>query len=104
MPKENEIRALVNDGVSDIFDLRTTDQWLNNFGTNTTGFSLLPAGCYNANSDRFENLHGDAYIWGVGASAPAQPRVFWADCKCYNWQILDTTTPMGYRVRCVRNN
>ena len=104
MPKENEIRALVNDGVSDIFDLRTTDQWLNNFGTNTTGFSLLPAGCYNANSDRFENLHGDAYIWGVGASAPAQPRVFWADCKCYNWQILDTTTPMGYSVRCVRNN
>ena len=104
MPKENEIRALVNDGVSDIFDLRTADQWLNNFGTNTTGFSLLPAGCYNANSDRFENLHGDAYIWGVGASAPAQPRVFWADCKCYNWQILDTTTPMGYSVRCVKEN
>jgi uncharacterized protein (TIGR02145 family) len=45
-------------------DLRSTSYWLTaRDNTNATGFNSLPAGMYNCQKDRFENLMGDAYYW-----------------------------------------
>ena len=88
---------------TDMFDLRYNNYWLDGGGNNSTNFSLLPGGCYNENAGRYENLLGNAYLWGVNSSNPAQPRVYWADCKCYMWQVNDVTEGMGYSVRCIKD-
>ena len=88
---------------TDMFDLRYNNYWLDGGGNNSTNFSLLPGGCYNENAGRYENLIGNAYLWGVNAANQSQPRVYWADCKCYMWQVNDVTGGMGYSVRCIKD-
>ena len=88
---------------TDMFDLRYNNYWLDGGGSNSTNYSLLPGGCYNDNTGRYENLLGNAYLWGVNSANPSQPRVYWADCKCYMWQVNDTTEGMGYSVRCIKD-
>jgi len=89
--------------VTDMFDLRYNHYWLDGGGNNSTDYSLLPGGCYNENAGRYENLIGNAYLWGVNTANPTQPRVYWADCKCYMWQVNDVTGGMGYSVRCIKD-
>lgn len=88
---------------TDMFDLRYNHYWLDGGGNNSTDYSLLPGGCYNENAGRYENLIGNAYLWGVNTANPTQPRVYWADCKCYMWQVNDVTGGMGYSVRCIKD-
>ena len=90
-------------GRHDISDIRSTDYWLDGGGNNSTNFNLLPGGCYNDNTARYENILGEAYLWSVNSSNPNQPKVFWADCKCYMWQVGDPSANMGCSVRCVKD-
>ena len=89
--------------LTDMLDLRYNNYWLDGGGNNSTNFSLLPGGCYNENTARYENILGNAYLWGVNSANPSQPKVYWADCKCYMWKVDDTTDGMGYSVRCIKD-
>ena len=90
-------------GRHDISDLRSTDYWLDGGGNNSTNFNLLPGGFYNDNTARYENILGEAYLWSVNSADPSQPKVFWADCHCYMWQVGDPSANMGASVRCVKD-
>lgn len=90
-------------GTNEISDLRYHGYWLDGGGNNSTNFSLLPGGCYNDNTARYENLLGNAYLWSVNSADPNQPKVFWADCHCYMWQVDQTSPNMGCSVRCVKD-
>jgi len=97
------VRVAGNNGEYDISDLRYHGYWLDGGGNNSTDFSLLPGGCYNDNTARYENILGNAYLWSVNSSNPNQPKVFWADCKCYMWQVDETSPNMGCSVRCIKD-
>jgi len=90
-------------GTNEISDLRYHGYWLDGGGNNSTNFSLLPGGCYNDNTARYENLLGNAYLWSVNSADPNQPKVFWADCHCYMWQVGNPSANMGCSVRCVKD-
>ena len=104
LPTNSDFMDIAGPGsATDMYDLRYNQYWLDGGGNNSTNYSLLPGGCYNDNTGRYENLLGNAYLWGVNPASPSQPRVYWADCKCYMWQVNDTTNGMGYSVRCIKD-
>ena len=104
LPTNSDFMDIAGPGsATDMYDLRYNQYWLDGSGNNSTNYSLLPGGCYNDNTGRYENLLGNAYLWGVNPASPSQPRVYWADCKCYMWQVNDNTNGMGYSVRCIKD-
>ncbi len=104
MPNQEDfMRAAGSSSNTTMSDLRFNNYWLDGGGNNSTGFALLPGGFYNDNSSRYENLLGEAYLWGVNTASPNQPKVFWADCHCYMWQVDDSTPNRGCSIRCVRD-
>ena len=104
MPSDLEFMSVAgHNGPIDMSDLRYNDYWLDGGGNNSTGFSLLPGGCYNDNTARYENILGNAYLWSVNSSNPSEPKVFWADCKCYMWQVDNVSPNNGYSIRCVKD-
>ncbi len=104
LPSDIEfMRVAGNGGEYDMFELRYHGYWLDGGGNNSTDFSLLPGGCYNDNTARYENILGNAYLWSVNTADPSQPKMFWADCKCYMWQVDQTSPNMGCSVRCVKD-
>lgn len=50
--------------------LMATYDWIPIAGTDETGFSLLPAGFYNASNGFFENLYVKAYLWSTTPMGP----------------------------------
>jgi len=104
LPSDIEfMRVAGNGGEYDMSELRYHGYWLDGGGNNSTDFSLLPGGCYNDNTARYENLLGNAYLWSVNTADPSQPKMFWADCYCYMWQVDQTRPNMGCSVRCVKD-
>ena len=104
IPSDLEFMSVAgHSGPIDMSDLRYNDYWLDGGGNNSTGFSLLPGGCYNDNTARYENILGNAYLWSVNSSNPSEPKVFWADCKCYMWQVDNVSPNNGYSIRCVKD-
>lgn len=87
----------------DMDHMRTNTYWLDGGGDNSTDFSILPGGAYNSDKDRFENILGNAYFWTTDLTGSGQPKTFVADCHCYMWQILDSSTNHGFSVRCVKD-
>lgn len=86
----------------DMDALRTAEYWLDGGGNNSTKFSILPAGAYNSDNGRFENILGNAYFWTADLSGGTQPTTFMADCNCYMWQVLNSSPNNGFSVRCVK--
>ena len=86
----------------DMDALRSPEYWLDGGGNNSTKFSILPAGAYNSDNDRFENILGNAYFWTADLSGGTQPTTFMADCNCYMWQVLNSSPNNGFSVRCVK--
>ena len=104
MPTDIDFSRIAgNSTVTDMSNLRYNGYWLDGGGDNTSGFSLLPGGFYNDNTSRYENILGEAYLWSVNSANPSQPKVFWADCKCYMWQVDNTSPNLGCSVRCVKD-
>lgn len=85
--------------------LRTTNLWLIP-GTNTTDFSAKPAGEFNPNTRRFENLLGYTGFWtstpvGIGSSTSAYYGKL--DCWCGEYLVDETTGNYALSVRCVKH-
>lgn len=85
----------------DMKTLRTADYWLTLDGTNTTDFSMLPAGRYNDAHNRCEYLLGNAFFWTSTPYSETEVRTFEADCHCYKWQEVLNPKTAGLSVRCV---
>ena len=87
----------------DMDHLRTDTYWLDGGGDNSTGYSTLPAGYYNSEINRYENLLGNAYFWSADLTGSGKPKTFMADCHCYMWQVFDTTPADAYSIRCLKD-
>lgn len=99
IPNEANINALTT---VDAFSLMSDDLWLIP-GTNTTGFTALPAGMYNSFNLRYENLLGQTSYWStvkVGTSVyQACSLMFGCNTVAKDEMIANN----GLSVRCVKN-
>lgn len=94
------LMAELNNSVSK--DLRSTNLWLDGEGTNLSGMTFLPAGCFNGISNRFEDLLGNAYYWTDTEISSSKSYAFWVDCHCYMMQVKDYNKKDAFSVRCVK--
>ena len=101
IPDDDDFAAISN---IDLSALRATDHWLINNADNSTGFTMLPAGQYNADKDRYENLLGNAYFWSATTTNDAEATCHMADCNCSMWYVYPNSKYYGFSVRCVKNN
>ena len=99
IPTEEEFDELFN---VDYASLRSTDYWYTNPGTNTSGYDLRPGGYYNTYLLRYENLHGNAYLWSASSTGSTEAHCHMADCNCYMIIDLISLKENGYSVRCVK--
>ncbi len=61
LPTVREINVLMTNTTE---ALSSDSDWVDNTGTNASGFNALPAGYFNGASGRFEALHADAWFHG----------------------------------------
>lgn len=101
IPSESDFQDL---STVDLYTLRSTDYWLTNPGSNSTGFNMRPGGMYNFAKGRYENLLGNAYFWSAEDVDASTAHCHMADCNCY--MIYDLIRPKtdAYSVRCVKND
>lgn len=84
-------------------DLQATTDWLPVAGTNATGFSLLPAGFYNADNDFFENLYVKAYLWSTTPSSAVSAEGIEWGAACTADGIFEYNRKNALSVRCLMN-
>lgn len=83
--------------------LRVPDYWINGTGgNNSTDFSALPAGFYNGNTNRYENLMGETRFWSTNNAA----NTIISSCinfhfPCSEIKITTTQGVYGYSIRCI---
>jgi uncharacterized protein (TIGR02145 family) len=100
LPTPEKYEELGNYGVS---ALKYPSYWISADGTNTTGFSALPAGYFNGTAGRFEGLLGETYFWstsGTGASTKITICALFLGCN--DIIFVPVYTGMGYSVRCIK--
>jgi len=93
-------------------DLRTAAMWVApNGNTNSTGFTALPAGRYNASANRFEGLGTETDWWTVAPCSTAVDAVetlcsssLRVAYYCDTPQIVANTANDALSVRCVKNH
>ena len=83
--------------------MRSTNYWLFNPGTNSTGYDLRPSGMYNFGTGRYENLRGEAYLWSVTSTSDVEAHCHMADCNCYMLVDLIYHKQNALSVRCVKD-
>lgn len=86
----------------DALGLMSTNLWLKP-GTNTTGFTALPAGIYESNIDRFENLLGQTSYWSTVKVNTTAAKVCSLYYGCQITVLEDMLIDKGLSVRCVKN-
>lgn len=86
----------------DAYDLMSQNLWLKP-GTNYTGFNALPAGFYNADTERFENLLGQTLYWSTENESNRFYRVFSLFYGCNAVAEESKEALNGLSVRCVKN-
>lgn len=87
---------------TDAYDLMSQNLWLKP-GTNYTGFNALPAGFYNADTERFENLLGQTLYWStvqVNRNSYRACSIFYG-CDAVTEETIAAN--YGLSVRCVKN-
>lgn len=83
--------------------LMTTEYWLTTQdNTNSTDFSLVPSGMYNANLERYEYLYVQAYLWSYTPESTIYHTCQFGSA-CGTIEIIPATAANGYSVRCVRD-
>ena len=83
--------------------LKSPLYWIPSGGSNTTGFSALPAGCYNGITHRYEGLRGNTYFWSTlntGSLTGISVFSMYLDCEIVT--EIDNYLGMGYSVRCIK--
>ena len=83
-------------------DLRSTNYWMTNPGTNNSGYDLRPAGMFNHTTNRYENLYGNAYLWSATEINSSEAHCHMADCNCYMIYDLIYNKMNAFSVRCVK--
>lgn len=89
--------------VNSTYDLRATNFWIDNNGTNLVNFNILPAGYYNDDSHRFENIYGATYFVTADSYIDSQTLHILAcmhDCPDYIVNILNIHN--AFSIRCVK--
>ena len=100
LPNEEDFEDL---SYVDLNALRSDNYWLYNNGNNSTGFDWRPAGTFNINTMRYENLHGNAYLWSSVATSSTEAYCHMADCNCYLIYDIITNKENAFSVRCVHD-
>ena len=86
-------------------DIRTAELWLApNSNTNSTGFTSLPAGMYNAANARYEQILMNTGYWSLsnGTSAPTTVNTLPYYCTHPIEKAISASDMLS--VRCVKNN
>ena len=78
--------------------LSSEDLWVNQFGTNASGFNARPAGFYNAALDRFEALHSETWFHGDTSSS-----AFGLQYHCCTVPFDKQSQQNAFSVRCVKD-
>lgn len=100
IPTERNMESLADFGAP---ALKSTILWLQP-GNNSTGFTAYPAGLFNPNTNRFENLLGETRYWTESASSTATAENGVIANICDELLIDSLTKNYGFSVRCVKNN
>ena len=90
-------------------DIRTAELWLApNSNTNSTGFTSLPAGMYNAASGRYERILMDTGYWSVANGTGGSETQNFASLQLPYYCNHPMETPVSasdmLSVRCVKNS
>ena len=87
------------------YETHSPDLWIYGAGANTTGFTLLPAGLFNAAKNRFEGLRTDARMWNAASTGTTiyHPKAYDSPYYCDEPFIIFTSAADAYSVRCVKN-
>lgn len=87
-------------------DLRSTDLWITpNTNTNASGFTSLPAGFYDPDLYRFEDMGAITYYWSdVNPSAAGSTTALKIPYYCDHIEIVTRPAAAGYSVRCVMDH
>ena len=101
IPANPEIVSLISHNTEEV---NSPNLWLVGAGTNTTGFTLLPAGLLKAAAGRFEDLYMVAMLWeatSFTSSTTYEPTVCCDSFGCF--RILSLNGSDACSVRCVKN-
>ena len=83
--------------------LKSPLYWTDGGGTNTTGFTWLPAGWYNGELGRFEGMLSEGYFWStkvVNGKAQSSAVEVVHDCNVVLQK--ESHSGLGYSVRCIK--
>ncbi len=86
----------------DVKTLNSPDHWIQNAGTNETGFSALPSGRFNSQTGRFEDLGANCWFHSCTASGLSASSAGNISYFCDALRTADMPLNDGYSVRCVR--
>ena len=83
--------------------LKSPLYWTDGGGSNTTGFTWLPAGWYNGALQRFEGLYSEGYFLSTEVvNGEVHTYVYEIHHDCDSLLQHETHTGIGYSVRCVK--
>lgn len=83
--------------------LKSETNWLNGLnGSNSTGFSGLPAGYYNASANAFYLLLGNAGFWSATYTTSVEGPCNSLEHNCPDFLFTNSLKGNGYSVRCVK--
>jgi uncharacterized protein (TIGR02145 family) len=100
IPTEAEINALRAQSAETI---RSTELWVEpNNNNNMTGFTSLPAGMYNSNTNQFHGLLTSTDYWSV-TNQDGQANALELQYYCDTPLLLTHSKEDGLSVRCVKN-
>lgn len=86
-------------------DTRTAELWLQpNNNTNSTEFTSLPAGEFNASVERFQGLYSQTDYWTDNAPSATQPSALQINYYCDTPMMVNRSADDAISVRCVRNH
>ena len=85
-------------------DIRTAELWLQpNTNTNSTEFTSLPAGEFNASVERFQGLYSQTDYWVDNAPSAAQTSALQINYYCDTPMMVTRSAHDAISVRCVKN-
>ena len=100
---ERQAKRIVAEVSEEIISaLKSTDLWIIP-GDNSTGFTAYPAGLYNPNTGRFENLLGETRFWTSENVGGALATSAGATFSCNAIIFQNNSKDSGFSIRCVKN-
>ncbi len=98
IPTEINMLSLADLGTT---ALKSENLWLIP-GTNTVGYTAYPAGIYNPNTGRFENILGETRYWTSESVGSTVARNCVISLGCEELLMDTKTKSYGFSVRCVK--